>query len=320
MSTLNRAFIKAYQRRAAGAPHIPLTVSPTETPLPAHEGQPVVAAPNDPVETVVADGPSPIKPTPSPEPLFSFANTVPQTIPALPDSASDTEDYLAPSGDLIPAFEVERFDWPQTVTSLARNSSQLGALLGELLPDGRGTLIVSGCRRGEGRTSVALLLARYLARKGVRVVLIDADVEQPQIAARLGMLVETGWETSLAGELPPGEALIESLRDRLTIVPLMHPVAESQVSAAGACLKQVLDRLQAEFEVVCVDAGPMAESDETGHETLFGRTQIDAAVVVHDVRHVRPEQTHAVGRKLAQFGVGRWAVVENFCGVGAPPA
>jgi Mrp family chromosome partitioning ATPase len=286
-------------------------------PDPASDGAPAVAETDDSVEAVVS--PPPAEPMPPPEPL-AVADIISEAAPAQPivDSATELEHYLAPSGDLIPAFEVERFDWPQTVTALAKNSSQLGALIGELLPDGRGTLIVSGCRRGEGRTSVALVLARHLGRNGVRVALVDADVEQPELAARLSVLVEAGWETSLAGELPPGEALIESLRDRLTLVPLMRPISASQASGAGPCLKQLIERLQAEFEVVCIDAGPLAESGETSHATLFGRTQIDAAVIVHDVRHVRPEQTHAVGRKLAQLGVSRWAVVENFCGVGAP--
>jgi Mrp family chromosome partitioning ATPase len=313
MSTLDKAFIKAYQQRGSGAPHIPLTPSPPAPP----EATPAPAG----VDRAAEDDRSTVEATPS-RPSSGIPKILAEAEPAPPasDSPEAAESWLGPSGDLVPAFEVERFDWPQAVTSLLKNSSQLGALVSELLPDGRGTLIVSGCRRGEGRTSVALLVARYLARRGVRVAVVDADIQQPQLASRLGMLVEAGWETGLIGELPPGEALIESLRDRLTLVPLKRPVSESELSDTGRCLNELIKRLQTQFEVLCVDAGPLVEAGETSHQTLFGQTQIDAAIVVRDIRHCRLEQTQAVGRKLAQLGVGRWAVVENFCGLGALPA
>jgi Mrp family chromosome partitioning ATPase len=187
-------------------------------------------------------------------------------------------------------------------------------LIHELLPTGHGTIVVSGCRRGEGRTSVALMLARHLALGGARVALVDADFQRPQVAHQLGIMVEAGWEESLAGELPPGEAAIESLADALTIVPLRQPISASALSEKRVHVRQLIARWQTDFDLVCIDAGPLAESDDAGHETIFDEAQIDAAVVVRDVRHCRLEQTHAVGRKLLRFGVSRWAIVENFCG------
>jgi Mrp family chromosome partitioning ATPase len=99
---------------------------------------------------------------------------------------------------------------------------------------------------------------------------------------------------------------------------LERAIPESELSGAGARFKELIERLQSQFDVVCIDAGPLAEAGESVYEALFGQTPIDGAVIVRDVRHCRLEQTHAVGRKLAQLGVNRWATVENFCGVGAP--
>jgi Mrp family chromosome partitioning ATPase len=339
MSTLNKAFIKAYQRRGVGAPHISLSPAPPAAPAPAAEAP--EADTLAPVSAETADdGPSTAEPAP-PEPagiaatvpdiaatVPGIATTVPDLTATVPDpqpvqptepSPPPADDYLATSGDLFPAFEVERFDWPETVTSLLKNGPHIRALVKELLPEGRGTLLVSGFRRGEGRTCVALLLARHLARSGARVAVLDADLQQPQLAARLGMTIEAGWETILTGEMHPGEALIESLRDRLTLVPLLRAIGESELTGAGARFHELLERLQSQFDVVCIDGGPLAESGETAYEALFGQTQIDAAVIVRDLRHCRLEQTHAVGRKLAQLGVNRCAIVENFCAVGAPP-
>jgi Mrp family chromosome partitioning ATPase len=285
MTALNRAFIKAYQRSGIGGPHIPLTAAAPAVIGPA-DASPDADAPGD----CLMSGP------------VELAAPCPEPAPPL-----ESQDRLHP------AFEVERFDWPATVGSLLESNPELTALMHDLLPTGQGTLVVSGCRRGEGRTSVALMLARHLAVGGLRVALVDADVQRPQIASRLGVAVEAGWEECLTGQLPAIEAAIESLTDHLTILPLRRPVPASVLNDKGDCLKALVDHWRAAFDVVLIDAAPLGEADEASHESLLG-ARVDAAVVVRDVRHCRLEQTHAVGRKLVQLGVCRWAIVENFCG------
>lgn len=317
MSTLNQAFIKAYQRRGAGAPHIRLPQPEMERRPDAEkqreggaEGSqaPAGAALSHRLSDSLSLAPS-VSPT-LPRSVSPSLAPAPSVSPALPLTAS-----------LRPAFEVERFDWPAIVTALFDHSQdEMTSLLSELLPAGHGTLVVSGCRRGEGRTSVALMLARHVARGGARVVLVDADLDRPRLATSLATVVEVGWEETLLNDLPAGEALIESLSDRLTILPLRRAVPDSALAAHGAGITALVERLQAEFDLVCLDTGPLIESGDARHEALFGRAQVEASVVVRDVRHCRLEQTHAVGRKLAQRGVSRWAIVENFCGAGVSPA
>lgn len=331
MSSLNQAFIKAYQRRGAAAPHMPL---------------PPVSRAND----VAADSAAPAQPpsgevrafdrqeaavppshlfrkSPLSAPLVSryaaddvppLEKPVPAAVAALdraPAPSADHEskqDDLASEcmfgGELEPAYEVERFEWPAVVTSLAGEAAtELSDLIHELLPDGRGTLLVTGCRRGEGRTSIALLIARHLARSGQRVLAIDADLEQPHLAASLATDAELGWnETANGGS--PDQAMIESLRDRLVILPLRNAV--DGATQAATILNNMRGELLHQFEVLCIDAGPLVEGGND--ELRFGHTPLTAAIVVRDVRHSRLEQSHAVGRKLVKLGVSRWAIIENF--------
>jgi Mrp family chromosome partitioning ATPase len=350
MTTLNQAFIKAYQRRGVAGPHIPLPASPdavAKTPVEVvpvatsvlrqrQEPRPSVAVPPADVPEVEAAAPA------APEvgfarhgvvaridePTPTFASTKPDAVvheseshekphDALlaVDEPTDGEESAVPEAaedDLRPAYEVERFEWPSIVKPLLdRSRAELSSLVSELLPTGRGCLLVTGCRRGEGRTSIALLLARHLAKKGSRVLLIDADFQRPQLASSLATHVEIGWEEMMSGTAV-SDALIESLRDRLVILPLRRPVAADVLSKARASLRTMLARLQESFDVVCADAGPLSEAGESGHETLFGATSWDAAVVVRDVRHCRLEQSHAVGHQLVQLGARRWAIIENF--------
>jgi Mrp family chromosome partitioning ATPase len=315
MSTLNKAFIKAYQRRGASGPHIPLPAAPPSVAMTSDDLPVAVAA-------QIADGNSdPGLSVSSTEAMDTQDSQDISQVTLEAESASresvssiGSNDEEAPLANLRPAFEVERLDWPGTVRSLLESKPELTTLTNELLPSGCGTIVVTGCRRGEGRTSVALMLARHLARGGVRVALVDADFQRPQVADSLGIMVEAGWEESLAGETLPDEAAIESLADGLTIVPLRRPISASVLSEKREPFRQLIERWQTEFDIVCLDAGPLAESGDAGQEILFDEAQIEAAVVVRDVRHCRLEQAHAVGRKLAQLGVSRWAIIENFCG------
>lgn len=332
MSSLNQAFIKAYQRRGIAAPHIPL--SPV---APADNVSAEKAAPQQPPSVNVRAFDRQAAAVP-PSHLFSkpplsaaaksryAADDVPPLEPpvsapvALPEEAKpvadvvrepdhdDTDAASKVATDLEPAYEVERFEWSAVVASLVGEAdAELSALVSELLPGGRGALLVTGCRRGEGRTSVALMFARHLARSGSRVLLVDADFQRPNIAACLATDAEVGWEETLTGASPE-QAMIESLSDRLVILPLRKAV-DDPIHAAAA-LNDMREGLLGKFDVLCIDAGPLVEGG-SGH-IAFGDTPLAAAIVVRDVRHSRMEQSHAVGRKLVKLGVSRWAIIENF--------
>src|SRR5262245_50920653 len=62
---------------------------------------------------------------------------------------------------------------------------------------GHGMLVVSGGRQGVGATTLAVDLAKLLAEDGRRVVLVDANVQRADVAAK----------TSLAGGLGIGDVL-----------------------------------------------------------------------------------------------------------------
>jgi Mrp family chromosome partitioning ATPase len=340
MTTLNQAFIKAYQRRGVAAPHMPLPATANEAShaagaSPAPQSSPTIPArsfdrPNEaipPAHVSVKAPPAEAladRHTQSHRPQdveFEAVRKLAASEVVLPwgglsGPSSGSDGVGGPlqnesSDSLLPAYEVEHFEWPPIVTSLLeRSDAEVAALLSELLPDGRGSLLVTGCRRGEGRTSVALLIARHLAKAGSMVLLVDADLNRPGVATSLATDVEVGWEETLSGA-SLSEALIESLGDRLVVLPLRRAVEEAALAGAGAALKKALDRLRSEFAAICIDAGPV-EAAAGRHEIWFDHSSVEAAVVVRDVRHCRLEQSHAVGRQLVELGARRWAIIENF--------
>ena len=72
-------------------------------------------------------------------------------------------------------------------------------------------VMITGARRGEGRTTLALCLARCAAQAGVSTALVDADLKNPQLGSRLGMETPCGWLQVVAGKAPLSEAAVSSL-------------------------------------------------------------------------------------------------------------
>ena len=136
------------------------------------------------------------------------------------------------------AYEVDQFEWPALCdTLLTQLAGGLDHLAGELVTEsalGRKVIAITGLRRGEGRTTLILALARRLAAGGVKVLLADGDLESPQVAAQLGLDIEQGWDEATAGGLTIWDTMIESIGEQLTVLPL----AARRVGIAAARERQ----------------------------------------------------------------------------------
>ncbi len=64
------------------------------------------------------------------------------------------------------------------------------------------SISVTGGKGGVGKTSVALMLARGLARRGEKVLLIDCDYNLSNTAVKLGLPVQNEFQKLISGELP----------------------------------------------------------------------------------------------------------------------
>jgi len=229
-----------------------------------------------------------------------------RTLPARPEQ-----------GGLHPAFETQRFVWPRNVEVLvAAAGSEFSDLAAELEArshEGRKTFVVSGSHRGEGRTTLVLALARLAANRGLRTVVVDLDLHSPQAAELLGLRPEVGWDDVIADRLLLTDALIESLDDRLTLLPLRNGFANPRALAGNGFLRGALDTLREHFDIVLLDVGPLAEDADTiDLAAALGGCKLDDGLIVRDRRRATPKQVHDASRRMAALGVRHWDVVENF--------
>jgi Mrp family chromosome partitioning ATPase len=214
-----------------------------------------------------------------------------------------------------PVWEVDRFHWPRTCEKLLADKSGYLACAGEKLVaaarDGLKTLAITGSRRGEGRTTLALCLARAAAKAGIHVALLDADFARPMLASRLGLEIAHGWQDAALGHIPLSEAAVKSLADNVTVLPLEITSARRSLSLSDPRVTATLRAAAATFELVIVDLGPLGP----GEGIVFPageRCPLDAAVVVRDLRFASGEESQDVGERLSDAGIEAVGVAENF--------
>jgi len=121
--------------------------------------------------------------------------------------------------------------------------------------DGAMSLLVASHDRGEGRSTVALILAAHaaLADPARRVLLVDADVTPGHagIAARLGLAAGPGLLDHLHAGLPLASVMIATALPNLSVVPLGGTPGMRLPSAR---LDQAMREARVLADLVVVDA------------------------------------------------------------------
>jgi capsular exopolysaccharide synthesis family protein len=142
------------------------------------------------------------------------------------DASGLRRSLKAPTLGLIPESAMLRGDVPRLV-SIDEPRSQVAeayrTLRTNLLAACKSakvrTILVTGCRQGEGKTTTAVNLAVALAQVGRSVVLISADLRYPRVHALLGIGNEQGLGQVLLGTLSLNDALIDTPVPNLKALP-----------------------------------------------------------------------------------------------------
>ena len=118
------------------------------------------------------------------------------------------------------------------------------------------TVLVTSPQPSEGKSTTSALLARALAMRGERVLLIDADLRRPMVGTIFGVTSGIGLTQALSGSVPLDEAIVETDTPGLNVLPagrIPHNPSEILGSARFA---ELLTELAATYLVI-IDAPPL---------------------------------------------------------------
>jgi protein-tyrosine kinase len=220
------------------------------------------------------------------------------------DPVEGIEDGFGPRVELEPPSTPEsvRLHWPATIRTLERQFGDRFERLADTLLATRDkqhmkVLLFTSCHRAEGRTTLVLTLARALARRPGRTLLVDADLTGPMLARQLGLRPEVGLDDVIDDGFALADALIEAPDDHLSLLPLRAPVARPRDFLASPAWSVVMARLRREFDLVLLDGSPLF----AGLSAAVLHRSVDAAVLVHN-RSLTGERALLRAREVLDAG------------------
>jgi polysaccharide biosynthesis transport protein len=127
-------------------------------------------------------------------------------------------------------------------------------------------VVVTSALGGEGKTTTALDLARSLAQKGERVLLVESDLRRPRLAAALGLeagpglsdlLAGPGPSDLLAGQAPLAAALRDGDVEGLQVLPGGTVPPNPAELLGSARMGELVRELRKGHDRVLLDAPPV---------------------------------------------------------------
>jgi succinoglycan biosynthesis transport protein ExoP len=181
----------------------------------------------------------------------------------------------------------------------------------------------------EGKSTLATTLALLIAHTGARVILVDADLRNPDLSRGLSPEADAGLLEVIAGRMPLEAVLWMEPSTGLVFLPTVtrSRLAHTSEILSADPTRQLLTRLREHYDYVIVDLSPLAPVvdvrttagliDSYVFVVEWGRTKID--VVEHALRNAPGVYDNLLGvtlnkanmRVLARYDTYRGTYYRN---------
>ncbi len=163
-------------------------------------------------------------------------------------------------------------DKPISAFAESLRSLHAGLLLSDVDKPPKTILIASAVPK-EGKTIIAISLARVVAGLGRKVILVDGDLRRPEIHTLLGQDSKPGLVDVLAGEATLQESLRKDDASNLLVLPAGSQSTNPVDLFSSQQLKDILAKLAESADLVVIDSPPvLAVSDARTLSRLVDKT------------------------------------------------
>jgi capsular exopolysaccharide synthesis family protein len=194
--------------------------------------------------------------------------------------------------------------------------------LGPVGPQAGGRIVLLGSAvPGEGKSSLTLALGRLAAEEGARVLVVDADLRRPSLAAMLGREAGLGLVELADGRATLDEVLLDDPLSLLRILPGSAATGPPTGLLGEGGVPAVLRALRGIFDLVLVDTAPLlpvadaarlaAHADAIVLVVRWARTP--APLVAHAQGLLGPARERVIGAVLTRVDLRRhraWATAD----------
>ena len=120
------------------------------------------------------------------------------------------------------------------------------------------SLVIGAATPKEGKSTVAIYLAKTAASIGQRVLLVDADMRQPTIHQKLNIANLRGLSDAISTDLSLNDAIQRSPQDDNLFVLTAGPVPEDPIKLlSGKKMNSLMEQFQDFFDLVIYDTPPL---------------------------------------------------------------
>jgi capsular exopolysaccharide synthesis family protein len=119
------------------------------------------------------------------------------------------------------------------------------------------SLLITSPGVGDGKTTVSVNLALSLARLGNKVLLIDADMRHPSVHEALGMVVDGGLATYLAGQGEWWNPIQNDVFPNLAVMPAGMDAAEPADLLANSRMRELMAEAAKAYDYIVIDSPPL---------------------------------------------------------------
>src|SRR5437660_5020629 len=138
-------------------------------------------------------------------------------------------------------------------------------------------IMITSALPQEGKTTTSINCAVVLAQKGIRVLLIDADLRRPSIHKTLGMGPRSGLSNVLTGSATLQQTITRSpVLPNLFVLPAGTPPPNPAELLASTNMRDVLEELRGQYDHIVVDTPPTLSVTDA----VVLSTRADAIVLV----------------------------------------
>lgn len=173
------------------------------------------------------------------------------------------------------------------------------------LPDGprSNVIVVTSAGPSEGKTTLCVNLATAFAENDDKVLLIDADVRNPSVSAKLGVEGNVGLTHLITNEVPSKDAIQRYWRQNLHVLPAGTQSMNPSILLNSRAMKALIDQVAGAYDYVIVDTAPMQVANDAavfakeGPELLLvaGIGVTDKRAFRRTVQELDTLDIHAVG-------------------------
>ncbi len=172
-------------------------------------------------------------------------------------------------------------------------------------------IMVTSAIPGEGKTSIAMSLARTYAMSGKRTMLIDADLRKPSIHKHLNILPRGGFLEYLSGEIALAADSEFFVRDNLTKASILvgggRPTQATDQLLQSDAFVRLITQARERLDIVIVDTSPLVPVVDARYIAPL----VDTAILVvrfssttqSDLRHAYGQLADSLPQEANVFSV-----------------